>query len=717
MEQFKIDENVYTIEQIIDDLQDCPESIKREFNRETKKNDFIHYLNVPAMFDIEASSFEYKNGKTKSVKVDGETVTEELTDKFACMYIWQLGINGKVCIGRTWEEFIGTVYKLREGLKLSYKKRLKIFVHNLPYDSQFFRKWFEWDRIFAKEARKPLTMLTDGLMFCDSLALAGCSLEKVGEDLVKYKVNKKVGDLNYDLVRTPETELNETELGYCIFDVIVGMAYIQEQIETFGDITKVPLTKTGIVREYCREHCLNSKLYKKIIKGLTITGEDEYNYLKRAFTGGFTHANYHESGKLHFNVFSKDFTSSYPAVMLSEKYPMSTGEKVKFIDQKHFERYVSDGYGIVFNMKFKGLMSIVDCDSYLSESKCYDLKNTSSDNGRLISADEGWTTITSVDWETFNKVYTWDELEFGCGYIYKMAPLPKELCECIIHFYEGKTELKDVEGKEVEYQLLKGMLNSVYGCSVQDIINDIVDYDGEYESIKATNIEEQLKSYNNSRKRFLFYPWGVFVTAYARRNLWTGILELDRDYIYSDTDSVKYKNPENHEEYFREYNENITKKIEKILTFHGIDSKRACPKTVDGVEKPLGVWDDDGVYTRFKTLGAKRYLVEFVNKKGELEIKSTIAGSNKKKTSKWLSQQEDPFATFTEYMEVPEDYSGRLVSYYLDEPFTVEVTDYKGNTTVVHERSAIHMKKSCYNLTLSPAYATLMGAAYSILPG
>ena len=60
--------------------------------------------------------------------------------------------------------------------------------------------------------------------------------------------------------------------------------------------------------------------------------------LKKAFQGGFTHANAKYVGKLITDeVESQDFTSSYPAVMLSEKFPMSKARKVtyKTIEELH----------------------------------------------------------------------------------------------------------------------------------------------------------------------------------------------------------------------------------------------------------------------------------------------------------------------------------------------------------------------------------------------
>ena len=50
--------------------------------------------------------------------------------------------------------------------------------------------------------------------------------------------------------------------------------------------------------------------------------------------------------------------------------------------------------------------------------------------------------------------------------------------------------------------------------------------------------EETIEKYNNKKNRFLFYPWGIFVTSIARHNLWMAIIEFGDDYIYSDTDSI-----------------------------------------------------------------------------------------------------------------------------------------------------------------------------------
>ena len=141
------------------------------------------------------------------------------------------------------------------------------------------------------------------------------------------KVSKLVGDLDYSLIRHSETELSDTELQYCINDVLVISAYIKEQIEKEKYIHKIPLTCTGYCRRFVRKNCLYGPVFKNwrrqfrnyhnFMKGLQITSLSEYEQLKRAFQGGFTHAGMAWSNLTIRNVDHVDFTSSYPYVLLS----------------------------------------------------------------------------------------------------------------------------------------------------------------------------------------------------------------------------------------------------------------------------------------------------------------------------------------------------------------------------------------------------------------
>jgi hypothetical protein len=245
----------------------------------------------------------------------------------------------------------------------------------------------------------------------------------------------------------------------------------------------------------------------------------------------------------------------------------------------------------------------------------------------------------------------------------------------------------------------KEMLNSCYGMMVTDICRDEIIYENDEWSKEKPNISESLDKYNSAMGRFLFYPWGVWVTAYARARLFTGILECGNDYLYSDTDSLKIVNAEKHTAYIDKYNNMVIQQLKDAMDFHKLPHELIMPKTIDGVEKPLGVWDYEGTYSKFKTLGAKRYLVE---ENGKLKL--TVAGLGKKVACEYISQQKDPFEFFSMGMYIPPDNTGKMIHTYLDDELSGTVTDYMGVSATYKELSAVHLSKSDYELSLSRIY-------------
>lgn len=686
---YKNDNNWYELEDVMKTYR-----ILDNFELINKKKKESYY-NVACVFDIETSSFY---------------INEE---KNACMYCWVFGINGKCVRGRTWEDFMKLITTLRHRYKLDLTRRLIIYVHNLAYEFQWIRNLFQWEKIFSIEQRRPLYALTkDGIEFRCSYMLSGYSLESVGNNLTKYKVNKMVGDLDYDLIRHSTTPLTDKEWGYVMNDGLVVMSYIQEEIERMGDITKIPLTKTGYVRLYCRESCLkdsNRVQYNKLMSRLTLS-LNEYEELKRVYSGGFTHANNKYVNKTMSKVASFDFTSSYPTVMISEKYPMTKPRKVEIKNKEQFLKML-DNYCCMFDIQFKDITSKVDFEHYISRSKCDYIDGYVLDNGRVVKASILSTSLTELDFKIIEKMYDWKSMKIANFYIMEKAYLPKELISVILKLYENKTTLKGVEDKVVEYMISKCMLNSIYGMCVTDICRDEFLYDGDWKTIECSK-ESLLKEYNYSKSRFLYYAWGVWVTAYARYNLFTGILECKDDYIYSDTDSIKILNYENHSQYFKEYNDNILKKLSNCLKYYNIPIKRVKPKTIKGVEKPLGVWDFEGVYDYFKTLGAKRYMYIQDN-----EPHITISGVKKSNGVEYLKYKfktnENILNHFTNNLLFPSEYAigrgknkvvksgtGKLTHIYIDEYRTGIVKDYLGNENTFRELSSVFMEKASYDMTL-----------------
>lgn len=649
-----------------------------------KTNKKIEYLNIEASFDIEVSSF-YENG-----------------EKRAIMYAWIFGIGGKCIIGRTWDEFLNLMNKISEYYSLSLKKRLIIYVHNLSYEFQFIQHYFKWDKVFANDDRKPIYAISlDGIEFRCSYILSGYSLETVGKNLKIYPVEKKTGDLDYSLIRHSKTPLTEKEIGYILNDALVVMNYIKEERERLGDITRIPLTKTGYVRNYCRKECSYKKKWygnRVLMKELQIASPQEYEQLKRAFQGGFTHGNHWYIGKIMNNVSSYDFTSSYPAVMMSERFPMSRGKIIEIKSKQDFDYYMKR-YCCVFDVNFIDLKTKLDFEHPLSSSKCRNIKKSISDNGRIVECESLDTTLTDVDFSIIEKFYSWKKMRVKNFRIYKRGFLPKNFILSIIKLYEDKTILKGVKDKEVEYQHSKEQLNSTYGMTVTDICREVIEYTDEWTTTEP-DIIKSLESYNDSKKRFLFYPWGVWITAYARKNLFSGIYEFKYDYIYSDTDSIKVINASNHQDYFTRYNKTIEKKLKEMCFLYDIDYSRVSPKTIEGKIKPIGVWDYEGTYTRFKTLGAKRYMVE-----EDEELSLTVSGVNKKYAIPYLKEKygsnTNVFNAFDEGLIIPENHTGKNTHTYIDEYHSGEVTDYLGSTYKYSEMSCVHMEPTSYELSFA----------------
>ena len=161
------------------------------------------YCNIPCAFDIETTSFYDQWG-----------------DKAGLMYEWTLGINGAVIVGRTWDELLECFDRITKHMGLCSEKRMIFYVHNLSFEMQWISYRFNWEKVFAVDNRKPLYALTDtGIEFRCSYILSGYSLKKLGDELQVYKVQKMVGDLDYDKIRHSGTVMTEKELKYCENDV------------------------------------------------------------------------------------------------------------------------------------------------------------------------------------------------------------------------------------------------------------------------------------------------------------------------------------------------------------------------------------------------------------------------------------------------------------------------------------------------------------------
>lgn len=751
---FSIDNEVHTPAALLSIVaQEADTYVKLKtstFDKNGGKMKTKEYYNVPAAFDIETSSWN------------------EGDKHMACLTCWQYGINGHACIGRTYEELMDFRTKLAEILGLGNGTYIILYVHNNSYEFQWLRKRLNFTDVFSMKERDVIRCRTEIEEWRDSYVLTGCSLAAV--KLEKYNVAKQIDSWDYRLIRHTSTELSEAEQRYALFDVLVVMGVIKEKMELDADdITKIPLTRTGYVRNDCRIHTVDcedkkqAKLYRDLMKTLTLT-DAEYKQLKQTFMGGFTHACYRYSGKVIENVGSFDFTSSYPAVMICEQFPRGRAEiePPKTIEELH---ELNNRYCTVFKMTITNVRPKNTYDHIISQSRCVCLEGKSQfskeiseflcsdetvcesnlasmvedpydtddatlllDNGRVVKAEKLSIFVTNVDYEMINKFYEYDSISISNFIAYYKAYLPKQLIERILHYYQKKTTLKDIEEAKVQYNLNKEMINCIYGMFVMDIVRPEVVYDEASEKVfesvtesiqveSSYEYESQVQKYNKRRSRFTYYPDGIFVTAYARRNLLNGILACGDNYIYSDTDSIKYvlEDSEHFLKYVEEYNAEVEQKMLAVCAHFGLDPDSWRPKNKKGVPKPLGYWDEETPYTRFKTVGAKRYIGEsweFNKKTGakELKIKTTVAGCNKGKLPGYLkSLGGDPFDWFNTNLVIPANESGKLAHHYMDMEIRTEVTDHNGVTGPVHELSYVNLEDIPFTMSIGAEYQDYLG--------
>lgn len=681
------------------------EALKEAFEEQEVaivKGNKTRYYNCPCSFDIETSSF-----------YEGE-------EKRATMYIWQMGFNGTVVYGRTWEEWLSCLEQLVDYLNLSTNLRLIIYVHNLGYEFQFIRKFFDWDKVFAVKQRRPVYALCGGLEFRCSLLLSNYALAYIGDNLLhKYPVKKLVGELDYSKPRHSKTPLTDNELAYCINDVKVVMSFIQEKIEQDGDIAQIPLTNTGYVRNYCREECFYEGIpesdkaarekirlsYRAIMKSLQIESEDEYNQMQRAFMGGFTHASALHSGEILYDVGSADLTSSYPLTMVADYFPMTKGDYIGKVESDKLFFHLLNKYCCLFDIEFTNLQPLEEYENPLSYSRCKIDGKYVVNNGRVVSADKLITTLTELDFETVSKFYVWEHIKVFNMRVYGRGYLPRPLILAVLDLYEKKTSLKGVEGKEIEYLVSKNMINAAFGMMVTAVVRDEFKYSDEDWTKELANAPSQLEDYNKNFNRFLYYGWGVWVTAHARHHLFSAIYEFKEDYVYADTDSIKGLNFDNHMDYFKNYNNQIFGKLLKMCNHYKIPFSKCKPKTKKGEEKLIGVWDMEEGYQIFKTVGAKRYM--YVTNDGEFNL--TVSGLNKKFAVPWLLDEYDDdiykiFNIFGDGFYVPAGHTGKMTLCYIEEETAGTLVDYLGNECEYNELSSIHMEPQSYYMSLVGDY-------------
>lgn len=659
------------------------------------------YVDKIGTFDIETTSV------TRSVlEKDGSEEYQKDVADYAYMYVWTACIDGVEVYGRTFEQFLTLIAKLRDYYNLSSNRRFVIYVHNLSFEYAFLNGYAHIDNLFATGSRKVLYMrLIEGIELRCSYRLTNMSLDNYLRKTPGVRHLKGVGDLDYGKIRTADTPLTEDEWGYCVNDTLgLWEALTITMRRDKDNVVTIPATSTGYVRRDMRKSIMQARA-KELIKKLAPTKEI-YKMLKEAQRGGDTHCNMTKAGKIAADVRSYDATSEYPSVQMLYKFPVNSFKKVK-VTRSIFKQLT----GRPFLMRIaltNVMMQPHKYDPYLSISKVRNEKGVHNDNGRIWSADCLETTITDVDWDIIKDTYEFDKCYvLGDVYASYYDYLPKYVTDVIMDYFRGKTLNKikikktlpgtqEREDAEYDTQKSKNKLNAIYGMSATDPIHKVykVNAEGEwYEDDPDCDFD---KSVSNA---VLPLQWGVWTTAWGRYHLHR-MLNCALEPYYWDTDSCKAEIVDY--DAFKQLNEDIKRQCDKRGAYCDTDKGRVY----------MGIFENESEikeenapkYAVFRSWGSKKYCgivytdKDWVFRKdGSLNFETTISGVGKKEGAEFFKTP----VNFVPGKRIPNS-GGSNVSYKDNRILERrQILDYNGKSAVVEYKGFACLTSRTYKLDIT----------------
>lgn len=724
-------------------------------------------LPVPCGFDIETTAvIDYQKGKAVTAH--------------SYMYIWQMVLGDYIILGRKWEDWHKFMFDVETNLGLyedeNGGRQIIVWVANLSYEFHYIAQ-HEFNgckilrEVFAAKSAQPLSCNFSftsnpenyGFIFRDALRVGAGSLASLAKN---YCVTQKaVGDLDYTKMRNSKTPLTAYEYRYTMNDVIILHEWARYYNEAFlKQFNFAPMTKTALVRKAVQQlydraarddETLNFRTFN-----LMPSFEEYYNAMTFLFRGGYTHANCLLAGVLHMGVRGMDFTSSYPAVMLQEEYPVSKfmlpwqwGKKYANIktwdDLKLLGKFC---YYATF--KFRGVIAKTthSLESITKTHEYHENRNNPSetvkqcgiieDNGRILFAREFTVTLNEDDVKMYEMLYDWQDVEITDLHMAERGKLPSYLTDVVKHYYKAKKILKrqKLDGTP-EYVFAKEQVNSAYGLTVQKVhFNDILFNDTEFPHmwhelkrnpdqhladmnqiyIEVLGMDDESKKRRHGKPKIILSPfWGIWITSHARRRIIEAVANMPDDAIYCDTDSIYLLNYVSHETYFTEWNNKIEAMNRELFgeDFDTLgDLGTFDPVLIEGTDESGNMVYSD-TYS-FKTMGAKRY----IKYDEHYNLETTVAGLPKKSLYKTAEKRlkasgaeptkkaicEYVVDTFNDNMRIDIGEAFKNAHHYNSTYHFDTVTDEFGNSETMEEISSVCLYPIEFNMKLKQFYIDLM---------
>ena len=602
--------------------------------------EILDYIqNVRVSFMAKPKSWNYY--ANDFCTLDIETTNE--SDLVGYPYIFQMTIFNQCVYVRTYEDFACILNKLIASFHLGERRRLIIYVYNLSYEMfylwQLLNRDFHMKEDLCPKSLKPLIVrYSEGLEFRDALKLFQKSLANATKNV---KHSKRVGDLDYKIIRYPDTHLTDDELRYCLYDV-VGMreAILELMTQHNYDMARIPLTNTGIVRSSVLNAVRSDPVFTAIQQDV-VPDRNQMILLVKSMAGGDTHGNARLRNKIIENCNMADITSAHPSQMLLQKYPCGKLETYPYgMTLEDYSSLVSD-FAIWMVVKFEDItLKNNVTNPVISLSKAVDISSNAycTENGRITYAEKLELPCDSNDFSRILRSYNWRKCKIIFAVISKLKYLPESFRNVVKQWFENKSSISD-KG-DFLYMFSKICINTIFGACAQKPIRDsytaIVNGNeimnktiGWIENLENTSDEEYQKIV--SRKTALPFVWGTWTASLTRLQLFNMQEKIGWNrVIYWDTDSIYYigKKAKCIEEFNKE-------KIEQVI------ERNALVYNYENKPVYIGAFTDDyegeeyGL-KRFKFLHAKCYW-----KETEKYSEFTIAGVAKKNAMEYIKTPEN----------------------------------------------------------------------------
>ena len=219
-------------------------------------------------------------------------------------------------------------------------------------------------------------------------------------------------------------------------------------------------------------------------------------------------------------------------------------------------------------------------------------------------------------------------------------------------------------------------------------------------------VEKTLNGQKKSYSNLIYYATGLWVTSYARKNVFLTALKIgkkpgtkfcDDEECYIDTDSIKFLG--DHTKVFQEYNRNVIKKYKEVIKHYPeFTLDDFMPKDINGIKHPIGFFEYDGIYKEAIFLGAKKYAY-----RDEEGLHITCAGVAKS----GVKALNDDIHNFRKGFVFGYEDSGKLTHIYLDDQKPIDFIDYQGKKQHSNLEYGVVLQPTTYTIGITAEYEAL----------